>query len=176
MSFTNSKIPQIIHQTWKTQSIPDEWQACVQSWKIHHPHWQYILWTDEDNREFIQDHFPDFMEFYDSYSYNIQRADVIRYFILHTLGGIYVDLDFECLQPIDRILTHNTFVVGYEPNLHAQLLGEKSMICNAFMASIPGHRMLASILQSLNKFNPKITIHTDVLKTTGPLMLTQMVQ
>lgn len=170
------QIPHIFHQTWKTSDIPDEWQACVQSWRTHHPHWQYILWTDEDSRKFIQDHYPDFLKFYDSYSYNIQRADVIRYFVLYTYGGVYVDLDLECLQPIDHLLAQHTFVAGYEPPLHAQWLGEKGMICNAFMASTAGHRLLAAVLQSLKTFNPKITFHTQVLETTGPLMLTQVVK
>ena len=176
MAYANAEIPHIFHQTWKTSDIPDEWQAYVQSWRTHHPHWQHILWTDENNRKFIQDHYPDFLEFYDSYSYNIQRADVIRYFILYTYGGVYVDLDLECLQPIDRLLAHHTFVAGYEPPPHAQWLGAKSMVCNAFMASIPRHRLLAAILQALKTFNPKITFHTEVLKTTGPLMLTQVVK
>jgi hypothetical protein len=170
------EIPHIFHQTWKTPDIPAEWQECVQSWRAHHPQWQYTLWTDEDNRKFIQEHFPEFLGFYDSYSYNIQRADAIRYFVLYTYGGVYVDLDFECLQPIDHLLADNAFVAGYEPSPHTKWRGENSMICNAFMASTPGHRLLAAILQSLKTFNPKITLHTEVLKTTGPLMLTQAVQ
>lgn len=169
-------IPHIFHQTWKTPDVPLEWQACVQSWRTHHPDWQYILWADEDNRQFVQTHYPDFLAFYDAYAYNIQRADVIRYLILQTYGGVYVDLDLECLQPIDHLLTHQSFVAGYEPPLHAQWLGEKRLICNAFMASVSRHRLLDTVVQALTTVNPKITFHTEVLKTTGPLMLTRAVQ
>jgi len=34
------------------------------------------------NREFVCKHFPDFLEKYDTYPCNIQRADAIRYLLL----------------------------------------------------------------------------------------------
>ena len=37
--------------------------------------------------------YPWFLETYDGYPYPIQRADSIRYFVLHHFGGIYIDLD-----------------------------------------------------------------------------------
>lgn len=37
--------------------------------------------------------YPWFLETFDSYPYPIQRADAIRYFVLHHFGGIYIDLD-----------------------------------------------------------------------------------
>ena len=37
--------------------------------------------------------YPWFLDTYDNYRYPIQRADSIRYFILASHGGIYIDLD-----------------------------------------------------------------------------------
>lgn len=34
-----------------------------------------------------------FLETWDAYPFNIERADAIRYFVLHHYGGIYIDLD-----------------------------------------------------------------------------------
>jgi len=59
-----------------------------------------MFWTDEDIREFIRKFYPDFLELHDQYPYNIQRADMIRYFILYHYGGIYSDLD---LYPTESI-------------------------------------------------------------------------
>lgn len=176
MTSTLLRIPQIFHQTWKTSDIPDEWQACVQSWRSHHPHWQFILWTDASSRQFINDHYPEFLACYDGYSYNIQRADVIRYCVLHTYGGVYADLDMECLQPIEPLLAKHTFVVGYEPPLQTQDMQEASVIGNAFIASVPGHRLLSAVLRSLMTTDPRITVHREVLTTTGPLMLSRVVR
>ena len=51
------------------------------------------FWTDESSRDFIAKEYSDFLETYDSYPYTIQRADVIRYFVLVHYGGTYIDLD-----------------------------------------------------------------------------------
>ena len=41
-------IPRIIHQTWKTETIPPQWEAAQRSWRDAHPGWEYRLWTDDD--------------------------------------------------------------------------------------------------------------------------------
>ncbi len=35
-------IPQIIHQTWKTNNIPEQFKDSAASWKRHHPQWEYL--------------------------------------------------------------------------------------------------------------------------------------
>ncbi len=63
------------------------------------------MWTDKKAREFIADEYPWFLETFDSYPYPIQRADTIRYFVLHHFGGIYIDLDDVC-SPSRHINPH----------------------------------------------------------------------
>jgi hypothetical protein len=65
---------------------------------------EYFLWTDEVSRQFVATHYPSFLQMYDSYKYPIQRADSIRYFILHHFGGIYMDLDIGCRRRMDGLL------------------------------------------------------------------------
>ena len=60
-----------------------------------------MLWTDADSRKFLVEHYPWFVPIFDAYPYPIQRADAIRYFILHHFGGIYMDLDVGCLRRFD---------------------------------------------------------------------------
>lgn len=103
-------IPKIIHQTYINESIPEIWQEPQQTCLDLHPDYEYKLWTDKKAREFIaneyattpqpQEHqaltilrYPWFLETFDGYPYPIQRADAIRYFVLHHFGGIYIDLD-----------------------------------------------------------------------------------
>merc|ERR1712051_954255 len=68
-----------------------------------------MLWTDENGRELIESDYPWFLEIYDGYQFGIQRADAVRYFILHKYGGLYADLDYEPLVnfwdhlPQDRV-------------------------------------------------------------------------
>ena len=65
---------------------------------------EYMLWTDETSREFIETYYPYHLHMFDSYEYPIQRADSIRYFVLHHFGGIYMDLDIGCRRRMDGLL------------------------------------------------------------------------
>ena len=168
-----TKIPKIIHQTWKTSELPIPQKHLAETWKTFLPDWEYILWTDEMNREFVATYFPDFLEKYDSYPKNIQRADAIRYLLLKKYGGLYVDLDFECLENIDFLIEHADFTAGKEPHWHAERFGLPYIICNAFMSSTPDNDFINFVCDRLINY-PYMEVDSpiDVLNSTGPLLLT----
>jgi hypothetical protein len=45
------------------------------------------LWTDEDNRKLVLDHYPWFLDTYDALPKPIMKADSVRYLYMHHLGG-----------------------------------------------------------------------------------------
>ena len=49
-----SRIPKLIHQTWKSYDLPEKYITLVDSWKKMHPDWKYKLYDDQDCIEFIQ--------------------------------------------------------------------------------------------------------------------------
>lgn len=71
-------IPAVVHQTWKTTEVPEQWQAARQSCIDMHPSFHFRLWTDEDARALIARDLPELLPTFDSYPFNIQRADAIR--------------------------------------------------------------------------------------------------
>jgi hypothetical protein len=169
----DSPIPLFLHQTWKTLDLPEDWAANARGWRDLHPTWQYRLWTDEDNRTFIAQHYPDLLPAFDAYPYNIMRADMVRYCLLHHYGGVYADLDIECLRPLDELLTGAGFVAVYEPEEQSAWVGT-DVLSNAFMASRPGHPFLEAVLRRLAGDPSTALTHLDVLHATGPVMLTQV--
>jgi len=91
-------LPKIIHQQWKTEQVPGgEFKKWHEEFKrlFPSPEFKHELWTDARMRSFIQSKYPWFLETYDNYPIPVQRADAVRYFILYTFGGLYVDLDYE---------------------------------------------------------------------------------
>ena len=168
------KIPKIIHQTWKNDQLPEAFKLYSQSWRDMLPGWEYRLWTDEMNREFVRAHYPDFLRKYDDYPKNIQRADAIRYLLLQTYGGLYVDLDFECLKPEFVFLLEDAdFISGKEPYVHSKRFGREYIICNALMASAPNHPFMGYVIQRMmnhpNGWN--VRYGGDILASTGPFLL-----
>ncbi|KAJ3053826.1 hypothetical protein HK097_003292 [Rhizophlyctis rosea] len=115
--------------------LPQKFQTWHQTWKTHHPTWHHILWSDHDNRRLISTHYPWFLPYYDRLPSAITRADASRYFYMHHYGGIYVDLDSECLKPFDTLLSD-------APAYVASMTGDMSFdhdIPNAWLASSKGH-------------------------------------
>jgi len=168
------EIPQILHQTWKDNQVPDVFSDYVASWKTNHPDWEYRLWTDVDNRRLITEHYPWFLATYDAYPKPIQRADAVRYFILHRHGGLYVDLDFLSRKPITPLLRGRKCVLGVEPPQHCRQFGVPKLVCNALMASVPGHPFFETVIHQLPEFVDHVECKQPILSSTGPLMLTRV--
>lgn len=98
------RIPRLIHQTWKSDVLPPKWRDVWRECREGMPDYEYMLWTDEMSRKFIATEYPSFLSMYDGYEYPIQRADAIRYFVLHKFGGVYMDLDIGCRRRFDALL------------------------------------------------------------------------
>lgn len=167
-------IPKVLHQTWKDNQLPEAFSDCVASWKANHPDWEYRLWTDVDNRRLVAEHYSWFLETYDTYPKPIQRADAVRYFILHKYGGVYVDLDFLSCKPIDPLLSGRRCVLGVEPPNHCRHWGVPELVCNALMATVPEHPFMETVIRRLAEFADRAERKEQVLSSTGPLMLARV--
>ena len=44
--------------------------------------------------------------FLSAYNYGM-KSDILRYEILHSFGGVYIDTDYECVMNIGKCTTHN---------------------------------------------------------------------
>ena len=110
-----------------------------------------------------QEHYPWFLPTYWSYPYAIQRVDAVRLFILHRLGGIYIDLDMGCSARLDFLRTANFTAPLTNP------VG----ISNDIMAAVPGAPFLTSAIHHLRRWNKWMVIkYVQVMFSTGPMFLT----
>ncbi|EDO15350.1 hypothetical protein Kpol_457p1 [Vanderwaltozyma polyspora DSM 70294] len=155
-------IPKIIHQTYKTEEIPEHWKEGQQRCIDLHPDYEYILWTDEMALQFIKNEYPWFLETFKSYKYPIERADAIRYFVLVHYGGVYIDLDDGCNRRLDPLLTAPAFVRKTSP----------TGVSNDVMGSVPRHPFFLKVLNSLKKYNRNWFVpYITIMSSTGPLFI-----
>jgi hypothetical protein len=122
----------MIHQSWKTSKIPvGQMTVNFVSWSKHHEDALHVLWTDEDNREFMSRYYPEFEATYWSNSItNVQRADLARLLYLHRYSGLYADLDYEARANVFDNLPKtkaNMFVVR-SPTLMNEVMQNSLMI------------------------------------------------
>jgi len=138
-----------------------DYHQWIRSWaggKCHKdPSWKYVFWTDRDNRELFRTYLPQYLETYDRMTVGVQRADMARYAILYIAGGVYADLDFDCVKDFDEVLqredirTKGAFISS-EPWLQTLLLyGKETVACNAIMGSVPGHPLWLAMLDRIDQ-------------------------
>ncbi|OCH92927.1 hypothetical protein OBBRIDRAFT_725904 [Obba rivulosa] len=156
------RIPRIIHQTWKSETMPPKWANVSQGCRDMMPDYEYKLWTDASAREFIAEEYPWFLDTFDGYTYPIQRADAIRYFILYHYGGIYMDLDIGCLHRMDPLLVYPVILAKTIP------VG----VSNDLIFSEKGHPFMAQTIHNLIAFDYSWVLnYPTVMFSTGPMFL-----
>lgn len=167
--------PKLIHQTWKTNQVPDHLQSYQQSWLSINPSYQYTLHTDEDIDQIVRQYAPDFYDSYRNFYTHIERVDFVRYVLLYEFGGIYADLDEVCIKPLDDLVAKNQIVLGYEPVEHNTLYQRDHILCNAFMISPPKQQFWMDFMNYIiqNYDNHKwIPWKNTAIYRTGPMALT----
>ena len=164
-----------IFQTWKSRTdIPPHFRTWRQTIIEKNPEFEFTLWDDNDNRSFVAREAPWFLPTYDKFPEEIFRADCIRYFHLYAFGGFYIDMDTECLRPLDKIADRHGVVLGRmgkDPHFeHA--------IPNAIMASSPREEfwllvigMIWLLARLVTRPYPEVATGPAVLKSAADMYL-----
>lgn len=139
-------IPLKIHQIWLdfgkgVRVPPAQYDKLRESWVSQNPGFEYVLWDDTMANALMSTHFP-------NTNWNglmpIQKADVLRICILLHHGGVYADMDAECMRSI-AWLCKNKQLVLVERRASFGLVG----VTNCFMMSEPGHPFLLHVLDCM---------------------------
>ncbi len=135
----NPKIPKIIHQIWLGSPFPEKFKPLQETWITKHPSWKYILWTDESAKQLKLWHKTWFKKIK-----NLGfKADLLRCEILYQYGGLYIDVDFECVKSFDLLHHCYDFYAGLPRN-------QTDMdIANGLIGSRAGHPILKNYLKTV---------------------------
>jgi mannosyltransferase OCH1-like enzyme len=157
----NITIPKKIHQIWLGGELPEKYRRICDSWKIYNPDWEYFLWTDSDIEK---------LEFGTKSIFNSivnlgMKSDLVRIEILKIFGGLYADIDFECVKSFDD-LNKLSFYTGL-------VYGHNVEVANGLIGSVPNHPILIDYLNNLDYKNGKETSE-DIFNTTGPYYFTKV--
>jgi mannosyltransferase OCH1-like enzyme len=174
-------IPSIIHQTWRSRELPEPLARYCASWRRLNPRCEYRFYDDAQCIDFVQSEYPELAAFYDSLPLAIMRADLFRYLVVHRLGGLYCDVDMECLQAFDQFFAMGDAVFSIESRLTRKRqrelhYREPYQIANSIFASEAGHPFLKAMIDravALIRAYPRIS--TEMVEDiTGPRSLTRL--
>ncbi|KAF2718584.1 glycosyltransferase family 32 protein [Polychaeton citri CBS 116435] len=113
-----TKIPLIVHQTWKSMD-PETWsdiiQQSVSEWLEYAVHpWEgtessemaYFLWDDNGLEALFKTYESAMWKQYRMLPYPVEKTDAFRVAVLRWFGGVYADVDVKPLQhPISWVQT-----------------------------------------------------------------------
>lgn len=164
-------------QTWKSKKLPDNFKVWSETWKKMNPDFNYMFFDDRDCLKLVHDYYPEYLSLYESLI-TIEKTDLFRYLVLHKYGGIYADMDTECLKPMTPLLDlfENSVITGYEYERPVQYL-------QWFIACPKGFKTMLELAQEvyfrswLRPFK-SLTLSKNelVYYTTGPVMYTSVLR
>ena len=157
-------IPKIIHQIWiGPKPAPTK---LMDTWRDKNPEFRYIRWNEQEIQK--NSHIFSCQNRVNEIEELCGKADIIRLEILYHYGGIYIDADSICIEPIDDILMNtNCFASWEQENIRSGL------ISNGTMGFPPKHPLVKKAIDWI-KTNPVSNRETGkrAWLTVGPTLLT----
>lgn len=193
-------IPRKIFQTWKTMNLPVNCKPFQQSILSNNKSFSYNLYDDPMVENFMKS--VPWYEFYKKLPYRIQQIDFFRYCLLYIHGGVYFDIDVECIQslepnwkshPVDKITVGEEYKWSYrqfkliypefesitgtsfQKNRKIPFLGNYAFICSEKSKAM---KRFIDFLISKYKERSKdlmyrLPMDKFIFYTTGPYILTE---
>ena len=120
-------IPKIIHYCWfGGAEIPGEYAGYISEWQQLHPEWEIKRW-DESN-------IPNNFEYLKSAlagEFFANMSNFTRLYALKEFGGIYLDVDFKLLKPLDTLLNNACFFGFEEGDENKTTFWVNNAVCGA---------------------------------------------
>lgn len=183
--FLLDKKSKILHQVWfgtipNKKSAKKSYQKMAlyrDSWIEKNSDWFRFEWDREKSIILIKMFYPEHLEMFQKYKYEIQRCDIIRYLILHRYGGWYVDMDYYCNRPLNEAMKIYKNDIYFVQTPNKVIVQDDDHISNSLMYSVAGHPFWRQIMIELEKIRDYPYYygkHISVMFTTGPGILNRI--
>jgi alpha 1,6-mannosyltransferase len=181
-----SLIPKILHQQYSSEeNVPEHLRENMEKFKTNNPDYLYLFWGDADLELFVQKFHPFIYQVYKNLPQPILKADLARYLLLETFGGVYSDLDTVPLRPLKNWADGHdkevALMVGIEVDTTRedweQWYPRSLGLCQWTFAAAPAHPVLSKTIYQVLK-NIKSTSNAKtgkVVEITGPAVWTDIV-
>ena len=167
------KIPRVLYQTARTYELSPWEGQCQDAWRDLNPSWSYEFYDDARGEEFIKEHYDEeVVAAYRDLIPGAYKADLLRYCLLHKMGGAYADVNKFPGVPLEEIVRQ----AGGQSFVSCRDGVGENAVWQAFMICAPGLQFFREAIQEIVDasvlrldggipgFDPKFSL-------TGPLLL-----
>ena len=186
-------IPKVIYRTHKTKDIIEKFREEFDITSKNCEDYENHFFTNEECEDIIRENFSE--RIYNAYmsinpDYGACRADLFRYLIIYSKGGLYLDIKSVIVKDIDDILEDNYDMMLVHHPIRVRYLNAFSSVFppwgeyNQWSIIAPkGHPMLRKIIEKIvynielesERKIKKFSGGLDVLTLTGPYMYTKVI-
>jgi glycosyl transferase-like sugar-binding protein len=151
--------PVPIVQYWHEPQPPDYIAELLASFRERNPDMRHLVFDESAAAVFVSEHFgPRQAAAFGVCAVPAMQADYFRYCAVHVLGGVYVDADFRCEEPLRELAERPSGVV---------FMGSEIGVINGFFAFPPRHPLPRLAVQVATA-NVENRFSQSVWGTTGP--------
>jgi len=188
-------IPKIIHQTYFSQTVPEEIQANIAKLKSINPGWDYRFYTDQDILDFIGSNYDArVLEYFNRINpaYGAAKADLFRYLVVYRCGGAYLDIKSSTSIALDTVLvSDDRYLLSYWENrpgqefegfgMHPELDAATGEFQQWHVIAAPGHPFLKAVIEAvlsnIDRYLPSLhgAGQHGVVRVTGPVAYTMAI-
>ena len=181
-----NKTTPIVHKIWfwtiqNILSAKAQYKALKKyrdSWVLLNPSFTTVIWTKEHCESLVKKHYPEYLGLWKGYAHEIQRCDFARYFILHRYGGIYSDMDYECLLSFENLYKTWEKDVYFVQSPNHVLADGDSNISNSLIVSVKKECLFwKHVFIELDKSKDayiRFPRHIHVMYSVGPRFLSRV--
>ena len=173
-------IPKIIHNIWIQgyTELPEKNKANQMKIKKLNPDWEFMIWDNTMILRLLKK-YPKLLHLYKNTQHlsgaitkEACQSDIARYVILKEYGGLYYDLDFECVSSLDKLFSHEkkeSIQTVYIASSKIEILNYvwpffKPQFCSCFMGFQKNHPLWDKVIPYVEKETSKYNIGQAVDK------------
>ncbi len=135
-------IPKILHFIWiqGASAMPAEYRWCLDTWAPMYPGWEIKLWT-RDNLPKLQNS--------GVWKRNVPtvQSDIARLEVVWRMGGVFMDVDMQCLRPIGPLIKDSHAFVS---------MRNRDFLENSGFGAEPEHPWLLDAIREFDRSQEKI--------------------
>lgn len=154
--------PKLFHRIWFGGEMPAKYVEYGKQWRAMHPEWVMLEWSEQD----VSDACPTLGSFVKEAlkKRDLREAsDIMRLELIYRFGGVYLDTDFQPLQPLDETLE------GWDCFLTAMTrVGLANGLFGASVYHPFSKHLMSAIPAAVSEYSTK-----DIVVRTGPSFFTR---
>ena len=161
-------------------NLPNEIKDVLDHCNKKNPNYIQIYLDDNDCILFIKEYYPEYYTAYMSVIPGAFRSDIVRLLLLYKYGGIYADIGYQFVQPIDFFINDTDEMIIIKDvdklkeknkkltNVIVDIITNSYSIHNAFIATYPSHFLIYEMIKYIMSNVNKKYYGKTALDITGP--------